>query len=160
MDHLWTPWRFDYISRLGHAESGCVFCGILSEQNDRENLVLCRGESAFVVLNLFPYTAGHMLIVANRHIPFLRDATALELQEVMQLAQRCEAALRTEYRPDGFNLGFNLGRAAGAGVASHLHMHVVPRWSGDGNFLSVVSETRVLPEELPQTWQRLVGHFR
>ena len=88
MDHLWTPWRFDYISRLGHAESGCVFCGILSEQNDRDNLILFRGRSAFVVLNLFPYTAGHMLIVANRHIPFLRDAAAEELHEIMELAQQ------------------------------------------------------------------------
>jgi len=159
MDHLWTPWRFDYISRIGHAESGCVFCRILSEQNDRENLVVCRGRSVFVILNLFPYTSGHMLIVANRHIPFLADADSQELHEMMELAQRCESALRAEYRPDGFNLGFNLGRAAGAGVASHLHMHVVPRWTGDGNFLSTVSETRVLPEELPQTWRRLAAHF-
>ena len=159
MDHLWTPWRFDYISRIGHAESGCVFCRILLEQNDRENLVVCRGRSVFVILNLFPYTSGHMLIVANRHIPFLADADSQELHEMMELAQRCESALKAEYRPDGFNLGFNLGRAAGAGVASHLHMHVVPRWTGDGNFLSTVSETRVLPEELPQTWRRLAPHF-
>ncbi len=159
MDRLWTPWRFDYISRIGHTETGCVFCKVLSEQNDRENLVVCRGRSAFVILNLFPYTSGHMLIVANRHIPFLRDAAAHELHEMIELAQRCESALRAEYQPDGFNLGFNLGRAAGAGVASHLHMHVLPRWAGDGNFLSTVSETRVLPEELPQTWQRLTPHF-
>jgi ATP adenylyltransferase len=159
MDHLWTPWRFDYISRIGHAEAGCVFCRILSEQSDRENLIVCRGQSAFVILNLFPYTSGHMLIVANRHIPFLQDAASHELHEIMELAQQCESALRAEYQPDGFNLGFNLGRAAGAGVASHLHMHVVPRWAGDGNFLSTVSETRVLPEELPQTWQRLAPHF-
>ncbi len=159
MDRLWTPWRFDYISRIGHAESGCVFCRILSEQNDRENLVVCRGSMVFVILNLFPYTSGHMLIVANRHIPFLADADSQELHEMMELAQRCESALQAEYQPDGFNLGFNLGRAAGAGVASHLHMHVVPRWTGDGNFLSTVSETRVLPEELPQTWQRLASHF-
>jgi len=159
MDHLWTPWRFDYISRLGHSESGCVFCRILSERNDVDNLVLWRARSAFVILNLFPYTAGHMLIVANRHIPFLGDAAAEELHEIAELAQQCESALRAEYQPDGFNLGFNLGRAAGAGVASHLHMHVVPRWAGDGNFLSTVSETRVLPEELPQTWRRLAPHF-
>ncbi len=113
----------------------------------------------FVILNLFPYTSGHMLIVANRHIPFLADADSQELHEMMELAQRCESALQAEYQPDGFNLGFNLGRAAGAGVASHLHMHVVPRWTGDGNFLSTVSETRELPEELPQTWQRLAPHF-
>jgi ATP adenylyltransferase len=159
MDHLWTPWRFDYISRLGQAESGCVFCRILSERNDHENLVLHRGRSAFVILNLFPYTAGHLLIVANRHIPFLTDAAPEELHEIIEMAQQCESALRTEYQPDGFNLGFNLGRAAGAGVASHLHLHVVPRWAGDGNFLSTVSETRVLPEELPQTWRRLTPHF-
>jgi len=160
MDRLWTPWRFDYISGLSHADSGCVFCTILSSHDDRANLVLHRGRNSYVVLNLFPYTSGHLLIVANRHIPLLRDARSEELREIMELAQKCEAALRSEYAPDGFNLGFNLGRAAGAGVEHHLHMHAVPRWVGDGNFLSVVAETRVLPEELPRTYDRLKPYFR
>lgn len=159
MDRLWTPWRFDYITNLNKPPDGCVFCTILSDRHDQENLVLYRGPSSYVVLNLFPYTSGHILIVANRHIPFLRDAQSEELHEFLELAQRCERALDAEYHPDGYNLGFNLGRAAGAGVAHHLHMHVLPRWSGDASFVSVVSETRVLPEQLPRTYQRLRPYF-
>jgi ATP adenylyltransferase len=159
MDRLWTPWRFDYIRSLAGAVESCVFCDILAADRDRQNLVLHRGKGAFVILNLFPYTSGHILIVANRHIPFLRDAQLEELHELLELACRCEQALQDEYQPDGFNIGFNLGRAAGAGVAHHLHMHVLPRWTGDSNFVSVVGETRVLPEDLPRTYQRLVPHF-
>jgi ATP adenylyltransferase len=160
MDRLWTPWRFDYIRNISDADSGCVFCRILSESSDEANLVLHRGLHAFIILNLFPYTSGHMLIVANRHIAYLRDAVPEELHEFLELARGCEVALRNEYKPDGFNLGFNLGRSAGAGVAHHLHMHVLPRWTGDSNFVSVVAETRVLPEELSQTYARLLPHFR
>jgi len=160
MDRLWTPWRFDYINGLGRNDSACVFCTAPSRQADRDNLILYRGRHAYVILNLFPYTSGHLLVVANRHIPFLRDADGEELREFMELAQKSEAALRSEYGPDGFNLGFNLGRAAGAGVAHHLHMHVVPRWVGDANFVSIVAETRVLPEELPATYDRLSPYFR
>ncbi len=160
MDRLWTPWRFDYIRSLsGDSPGGCVFCRILSEGRDCENFVLHRAPDAFVVLNLFPYTSGHMLVVLNRHVPFLRDASLGELHGLLELAQRCEKALREVYKPEGFNIGFNLGRAAGAGVADHLHMHVLPRWTGDSNFVSVVAETRVLPEELPRTFERLRSHF-
>ena len=159
MDRLWTPWRFDYISNLDRSGNACVFCGILSEDRDEANFVLHRGTSSFVVLNLFPYCSGHILIVANRHIPFLREASSEELYEIADLAQRCEKALESEYKPDGYNLGFNLGRAAGAGVAHHLHMHVLPRWAGDSSFVSVIAETRVLPEELPKTYQRLLPYF-
>lgn len=159
MDRLWTPWRFDYISKIGRSEKGCVFCRILSEPRDRENLVLFRGKNLYAILNLFPYTAGHILVVANRHIPFLSDATDEELREFLVAGRLCEQALRDEYKPDGFNLGFNLGRAAGAGVKCHLHMHVLPRWTGDSNFVSVVAETRVLPEELPRTFERLHPYF-
>jgi ATP adenylyltransferase len=159
MDHLWTPWRFDYIKNLKRPSEACVFCSILLESNDGQNFVLHRGTFSYAVLNLYPYTAGHTLIVANRHIAFLRDARNEELHEFLELAQRCEKALDAEYRPEGFNVGFNLGRAAGAGVENHLHMHILPRWTGDSNFVSVVSETRVLPEELPTTYQRLLPHF-
>jgi len=159
MDHLWTPWRFDYIKNLDRSREPCVFCSIFVERNDERNFVLHRGTSSFAVLNLYPYTAGHILIVANRHISFLRDARSEELHEFLDLAQLCEKALDAEYRPEGFNVGFNLGRAAGAGVEHHLHMHILPRWTGDSNFVSVVSETRVLPEELPTTYQRLLPHF-
>lgn len=161
MDRLWTPWRYDFVSRAARADQGCVFCRILSDpEGDRENFVLCRGASTAVILNLYPYTVGHLLIIAARHIAALADATRQELQEIIALAQHSEAALKAEYRPEGFNMGFNLGKMAGAGVENHLHMHVLPRWTGDANFISVVSETRILPEELPQTYQRLLPRFR
>jgi ATP adenylyltransferase len=159
MDRLWTPWRFDYISNVDHVDS-CVFCRILQEFRDEENLVLFRGQHCFLILNLFPYTSGHLLIVATRHISYLTEASPEELQEIITLGQRCEQALRQEYHPNGYNLGFNLGRAAGAGVEHHLHMHVLPRWVGDSNFVSVIGETRVLPEELPATYQRLLPYFK
>jgi ATP adenylyltransferase len=159
MDHLWTPWRFNYINNIGKTATDCVFCRVLAENRDEDNLLLARGRNLVIILNLFPYTSGHLLIVANRHITYLSEATAEELHEFLELGQQCERALRIEYEPDGFNLGFNLGRAAGAGVAHHLHMHIVPRWAGDANFVSVLAETRVLPESLPQTYKRLSPHF-
>jgi len=158
MDRLWTPWRFEYIRELGN-QSGCVFCRILSEGQDEANLILHRAKTAFAILNLFPYTSGHVLIVLNRHVPFLRDADRDELRDMLELAQRCERALEAEYHPEGYNLGFNLGRAAGAGVDQHLHMHLLPRWTGDASFISVVGETRVLPEEVTQTYHRLRPYF-
>jgi ATP adenylyltransferase len=160
MDRIWTPWRLDYITKAATTEENtCVFCRILAERVDEKNFVLFRGRSFFALLNLFPYTCGHIMIVANRHIPSLAEAAAEEMHDIIDFAKVCENALRSEYRPDGLNLGFNLGHAAGAGVAHHLHMHVVPRWVGDANFLSVVGETRVLPEALETTWQRLYSRF-
>jgi ATP adenylyltransferase len=158
MDRLWTPWRFDYIRSADQASS-CVFCSILTQERDAENYVLHRGRSAFVLLNLFPYTSGHLMVVANRHISLLNDASPEELQEIILLGRLGEHALQQEYHPQGFNLGFNLGRAAGAGVEHHLHMHILPRWIGDSNFVSVVGETRVLPEELATTHKRLLPYF-
>ncbi len=160
MDRLWTPWRFDYISKIDSSDRGCVFCRIVAENRDRENLVLFRGKTGFAILNLFPYTAGHILVVANRHISFLSEASDEELHEFIDAGKKCERALRNEYKPEGFNLGFTLGRAAGAGVEHHLHLHFLPRWTGDSNFVSVVAETRVLPEELSRTLERLRPYFR
>jgi ATP adenylyltransferase len=159
MDRLWTPWRFEYLRNADSATT-CVFCQILSENRDADHFLLYRGPEAFVILNLFPYTSGHLLVVANRHISSLSDARSEELHQIIELSRCCENALRQEYHPDGFNMGFNLGRAAGAGVEHHLHMHVLPRWMGDSNFVSVVGETRVLPEELPVTFQRLLPYFK
>ncbi len=159
MDRLWTPWRFEYI-RNADKEISCVFCRILNEACDRENLVLFRGKYSFILMNLYPYTSGHLLVVANRHISFLNEALPQELTEIIRLGQRCEVVLAEEYHPHGYNMGFNLGRAAGAGVDHHLHMHVVPRWTGDSNFVSIVGETRTLPEELPSTYERLIHHFK
>ncbi len=158
MDRLWTPWRFDYIRGISEAGE-CVFCKILSERKDSDNFVLWRGKHAFVILNLFPYTSGHVLIVANRHISFLSEASPEELHDIVDAARQCETALAREYKPEGYNLGFNLGKAAGAGVAHHLHMHMLPRWTGDSNFVSIVGETRVLPEELPRSYDRLRPYF-
>jgi ATP adenylyltransferase len=159
MDRLWTPWRFAYVSNLGHSDQGCAFCEILSGECDQKNLVLYRGKKVFIVLNLYPYTSGHLLLVANRHIPSLQDADPEELHSFLELARVCERALGSEYHPDGLNIGFNIGRAAGAGVDHHLHMHVLPRWVGDSSFMTVVGETRVLPEALGQTYNRLAPYF-
>jgi ATP adenylyltransferase len=159
MDRLWSPWRFEYIRTADQAPS-CVFCDILKQEHDAENFVLFRSADAFVILNLFPYTSGHLLVVASRHISSLSEASDNELHQMIELSRRCEDALRSAYHPDGFNLGFNIGRAAGAGVEHHLHLHVLPRWVGDSNFVSVVGETRVLPEELPVTLKRLLPYFR
>ncbi len=159
MDRLWTPWRFEYLRNADQAPA-CIFCQVAQETRDDANLVLFHGNHSFVILNLFPYTSGHLLCVANRHISFLEDASPEELHEIIDTGRRCENALRQEYHPDGYNLGFNLGRAAGAGVEHHLHMHVLPRWVGDSNFVSVVGETRVLPEELPVTYKRLLPYFK
>ncbi len=158
MDRLWTPWRFEYL-RKADQESACVFCRVLTETDDTANLVLFRSKNLFIILNLFPYTSGHLLVAANRHIASLTEARPEELHEMIDMARRCEDALHREYRPDGYNLGFNLGRAAGAGVEHHLHLHVLPRWIGDSNFVSVVGETRVLPEELSVTYCRLKPYF-
>ena len=159
MDRLWTPWRFEYIRNASKVTS-CVFCEVRDEARDAENLILYRSKYSFVILNLFPYTSGHLLVVTNRHISFLSEATEEELNEIIGLGRHSENILRREYHPDGFNVGFNLGRAAGAGVEYHLHMHVLPRWTGDSNFVSVVGETRTLPEELPATYLRLLPHFK
>jgi ATP adenylyltransferase len=137
--------------------SGCVFCLARDGTDDRASLVVDRGEHAFLILNAFPYAPGHVMAVLNRHVGSFLDARPDELAEAMRLAQRAVAALAAEYRAEAFNIGLNQGRVAGAGIADHLHMHVVPRWSGDHNFMSVLGDVRVLPEELGTTWERLRG---
>lgn len=155
MDHLWSPWRYRYISE-GVSEPGCVFCRIAEDRaRDEENLVVSRGRHNFIVLNLYPYANGHCLIVPYAHRATLEGTEAETVQEMAVLTQRVEAALRKIYKPDGINIGMNIGRAAGAGVAEHIHMHALPRWFADSNFATVVGETRVLPEELNMTWKRL-----
>jgi ATP adenylyltransferase len=159
MDRLWTPWRLAYVTEAGTVTPGCIFCDALA-RGDAEPLIVHRGRAVFVILNKFPYNNGHLMVVPFRHVGWLADLTAEELTEFMLLAQRAEAALAGVYHPQGFNFGVNLGKAAGAGVLDHLHLHVVPRWSGDTNFMSVVGETRVLPEELPRTADRLRAAFK
>jgi ATP adenylyltransferase len=158
MEHIWSPWRYKYIASAGRAE-GCVFCRIEQEHRDAENYLVHRSELNFVILNLYPYTSGHLMIVPYQHEASLAAVDQATTTEMIELAKRAQTALEAEYRPDGFNIGMNLGRSAGAGVADHLHLHVVPRWSGDANFVSIVGETRVLPEELATTHQKLKKHF-
>ena len=135
--------------------TGCVFCSARDGDGDRETYLLERGEHAFLILNAFPYASGHLMAVINRHVPDVGEAGPAELADAMRLVQRAVAALTAEYRPEGFNVGWNQGRAAGAGIEDHWHVHVVPRWSGDHNFVSVLGDTRVLPERLDTTWERL-----
>ena len=158
MDHLWSPWRYKYIASADKTDE-CVFCRINREQKDAENFVVHRARLNFIVLNLFPYTSGHLMIVPYEHKASLVDFDTATTTEMLELAKRSQLALEAEYHPDGFNIGMNLGRSAGAGVADHLHLHVVPRWSGDANFVSIVGETRVLPEELATTLARVSKHF-
>jgi ATP adenylyltransferase len=157
MDYLWTPWRFQYMAQAaqGIQQPECIFCDALAANRDEETLIVHRGKKAFVILNRFPYTSGHVMIVPYAHVAELNLCEPGTLEEMMELAQKMESVFRMVYRPDGMNLGMNLGRAAGAGVAGHLHLHVLPRWFGDSNFMTVTGETRVHPEELGTTYQKL-----
>jgi len=157
MDFIWSPWRYGYLASGGKKPSSCVFCIADDPSHDAERLVVFRGDLNFVILNLFPYTSGHAMIAPYAHLDTISVAKPEQLSEMMQLAQRLIGALQKLYRPEGFNLGMNLGHAAGAGIREHFHLHVVPRWLGDANFMSITGETRVLPEELSKTYERLKG---
>lgn len=185
MDRLWTPWRYEYVSSADTAarqgvppllaawpgDTDCVFCnlqaatayavgqGMPAEDADRAANMVYRGEFCYICLNAYPYNSGHAMIVPYVHLDQLCKLELSAAQEMITLAQRLERVLRQVYSPDGVNLGMNLGKAAGAGVAGHLHMHMLPRWAGDTNFMTVVGETRVLPESLEMTWQRLYTAF-
>jgi ATP adenylyltransferase len=184
MEHLWTPWRYSYITDESDArkgvpaelsawpgDTGCLFCNMIAavdyavaqgmSRDDAERTagVVIRGERVFVCLNRFPYNSGHVMVVPYEHQAALAALAPETAHELMDMAQRTERAYSLVYRPDGMNLGLNLGKAAGAGVAAHLHLHALPRWLGDTNFMTVTGETRVLPEELPVTWQRLREAF-
>ncbi len=154
MDYLWTPWRYAYITSTGQKTSECVFCQLV-QRPDEEVHIVHRGEHCFVILNAFPYTSGHVMVVPYQHLDQLQSLPEAAAQEMMALTQRMEAVLRELYRPDGINLGMNIGKAAGAGVEGHIHMHVLPRWVADANFISVVGETRILPEDLNETYRRI-----
>ena len=153
MDQLWSPWRLDYI--LGDKGDGCVFCEKLVVGDDRAEHILWRGEHTFMALNRYPYNNGHLLILPYAHVDSLEALPVEALAEMMILANRGMAALRQTMSPHGFNLGVNLGKVAGAGIESHVHLHVVPRWGGDTNFMTTVGETRNIPETLDQAYDRL-----
>ena len=160
MDYLWSPWRYRYVSQAGDGDR-CVFCekAAVDPSQDREHLILYRGRLNLVMLNLFPYTTGHAMVAPYAHVASLGDLEAGTLTEIMLLAQKLQKALEDCYRPEGYNLGMNLGKCAGAGVAAHLHLHLLPRWTGDSNFMTVIGETRVEPEDLSNTYDKLVRYF-
>jgi ATP adenylyltransferase len=185
MDLLWTPWRYAYITTADSAarpgvppsladwpgDHRCVFCNLMAsidyaiaqgmsvEKAEAAGGLVYRGEYCFVCLNAFPYTSGHMMVMPYAHLDRLADLPAATAHELIDLAQRAEQALEKLYHPQGFNFGLNLGRAAGAGVAGHLHLHALPRWSGDTNFMTTIAETRILPEDLEATWKRMRAAF-
>jgi ATP adenylyltransferase len=185
MDYLWTPWRYAYITSADGSERAgvparlagwngdhhCVFCnliacidhaianGMSAEEAEAAGGLVYRGKHCFVCLNAYPYTSGHVMVMPYAHLDRLAALPVEAAHELMDLAQRTEAALDDLYHPQGFNFGLNLGRAAGAGVAGHLHLHAMPRWLGDTNFMTTVAETRILPEELETTWKRMRGEF-
>jgi ATP adenylyltransferase len=159
MDYLWTPWRYAYVSSTEKSPS-CVFCDAVKADNDEKTFIVYRGQHCFVILNAYPYTPGHVMIVPYAHLDELRKLPSEAAIEMMALSQRMESVLRELYHPDGINLGMNIGKAAGAGIAGHIHMHVLPRWVADANFVSVVGETRILPETLEETWKRMTAVMR
>lgn len=159
MDLLWAPWRMSYIANVDKKDSGCVFCTKPSENDDKKNLILYRGKTCFVIMNLFPYNNGHLMVIPYMHTS---DMLALDTEtssELWSLLCKCKDALSKAFRPDGFNIGMNLGRPAGAGIDQHIHMHIVPRWNGDTNFFPVLGETKVISQSLPETYDALKGYF-
>ncbi len=158
MDYLWSPWRYRYLTEVPKSD-GCIFCEMAADDRDEEWLIVFRGKHNFAVLNRFPYTSGHLMVVPYRHVPDLAGLDEPEASELMALTRASERHVRATYRPDGLNLGMNIGESAGAGIAGHIHMHVLPRWAGDANFMTTVGQTRVLPEDLTDTWRRLRAAF-
>ncbi|HTA45491.1 MAG TPA: HIT domain-containing protein [Bryobacteraceae bacterium] len=157
MDYLWSPWRLPYLT--GHKPEGCIFCQMAEAHRDEETFIVHRAEHNFIVLNRFPYTNGHLMIVPYRHAADLAGISEEAAAELISLTRAAERHLRWIYHPDGLNLGMNIGESAGAGIAGHIHMHVLPRWTGDANFMTTVGQTRVLPEELSVSWRKLKEAF-
>jgi ATP adenylyltransferase len=160
LERLWTPWRRAFIEGTTAASDGCFLCTAPAQADERGNYLLFRGERVFALLNLYPYNTGHLMVAPYAHTGDLVNLDPATAQEVMALTQRSVGIVQRAYQPEAFNVGLNLGKAAGAGVPDHLHVHVVPRWSGDTNFMPVLGETKVLPESLDQTYDRLAPLFR
>ena len=158
MDFLFTPWRYAFVTSADKA-SGCLFCEVLRAGDDEKTFIVHRDKHCFIILNAYPYTSGHVMVVPYQHTDRLQTLSPEAAHEMMDLTQRMESILRDLYHPDGLNVGMNLGKAAGAGIAGHIHMHVLPRWVADASFMSVIGETRVLPEELLTTYQRIKAKF-
>ena len=157
MKFLWAPWRLDYI--LGPKEKECIFCQKPAENQDKKNLILHRGKHNFVMLNLYPYNNGHLMVVPYSHANNIADIKAEEAAEMMVLAQKSVAALGKKFNPHGYNVGMNIGASAGAGIDEHIHLHIVPRWDGDTNYMPVIGETKVMPQHIDKTYDLLAGIF-
>ncbi|HSI80519.1 MAG TPA: HIT domain-containing protein [Solirubrobacterales bacterium] len=159
-ERIWAPWRLAYVKDAAKdSDDECIFCAKAAEEDDEANLIVHRGERCFVILNLYPYTNGHLMVAPYQHLSTLPALDPETVAEMMALAQRAMTALEERYSPHGYNVGFNQGRVAGAGVEHHIHMHVVPRWGGDTNFMPVLADTRVMPQTLEQTYEALRGAF-
>lgn len=159
MESIWAPWRMTYISNAV-TDDGCIFCRAWEESNDRDRLVLTRSEHSLVMMNRYPYTAGHLMVAPARHVSEMDDLADVELLDLIHSLRLARNLIRDAARPDGFNIGINLGKAAGAGIEDHLHIHIVPRWNGDTNFMTVVGDVRVIPEGLLETYDRLAEALR
>ncbi|NNE67662.1 MAG: HIT domain-containing protein [Pyrinomonadaceae bacterium] len=160
MDVLWSPWRYSYIKSDKESGTACIFCDLLNDPaSDEEKYILHRAGHNFVILNIYPYIGGHLMIVPYQHLENVSAAGKDETDELMDLTKKTEEILREVYEPQGINIGMNLGKAAGAGVANHFHMHVLPRWIGDANFMTAIGETRTVPESLQTTYEKLAGRF-
>jgi ATP adenylyltransferase len=159
MDRLWTPWRYTYVSKE-KPPGGCIFCEKAASKDDERDLVVYRGERNFVLVNLYPYNNGHLLIAPYEHVPTLEGLPEETAAEMMMLARLTETHFRRVYRPQGINLGMNIGECAGAGIADHVHLHILPRWPGDVSFMTTAGETRVIPEDPRTTWKKLSAAFR
>lgn len=159
MRHIWSPWRMKYIQRQDPSP-GCIFCRALEQEDGVDNLIVARGERTFLIMNRYPYTSGHVMVVPHAHQPSYELLDPETRAEIMEMITAITGVLRAVYHPEGINVGVNIGAAAGAGIADHVHFHVVPRWGGDTNFMSAVANTRVLPESLTDTYQRLVAGWK
>ena len=160
MDYLWAPWRIEYIKiAKEEAKQGCILCSKPEAEDDRKNLILHRGQHSFIIMNAYPYNAGHLMVVPNRHVANLEDLNDTERNELFGLVSRSIAVMKQVFNAEGFNVGMNLGRIAGAGIDSHIHIHVVPRWVGDTNFMPVTGDIRVVSEAILETYDKLAGRF-
>jgi ATP adenylyltransferase len=160
VERIWAPWRLEYVKDASKdTDEGCIFCVKPDEGDDEAALIVHRGDRCFVILNKYPYTNGHLMVAPFEHVATIQGLDAETMAEMMSLAQRSISILESKYEPHGFNVGFNQGRVAGAGVEYHIHMHVVPRWGGDTNFMPVLADTRVMPQTLEQTYEGLRGEF-
>ena len=157
MNHIWSPWRMEYIEKS--KEEACIFCLAQENEDGPENLIAFRGVRAYVILNRYPYTSGHLMVVPFDHQAHFEDLDQRTRAEMMELTTHCMIVLRKVYHPEAFNIGANIGESAGAGVKAHVHIHIVPRWAGDTNFMSILGETRVLPEALETTYRRVKDGF-